>query len=202
MIKHIKILKLPHSVKYLTLCGVLALICLGVWLAVDDWEAVFPTEETLAQQQQLLEKLRHELEFETQKHRTMESELIRLRNESVYFYVPGDNRKADSFMRQKLEELSKHAGVVVKSLSDIRKQSIVKGICSWEADVMVEGDLKQTVALLSELSASKPAFYWQQCNLRPSGPNAGEVLVANGPLKLFGHDDDGEPGELAEVLKP
>lgn len=204
MIKRIKIKlknwKLPRSVRYLTLCGLLALICLGIWWAVDDWEAVFPTGETLAQQQRLLKKLRQELEFETQKHRTLDSELARLRKESIYFYVPGDNRKPDSFMRQKLEEIAKHSGVVVKSLSDIRKQSIVKGIGSWEADVMVEGDLKQTVSLLSELSASKPAFYWQQCSLRPSGPNAGNALVVNGTLKLFGRDD-GELGELSEVLK-
>jgi hypothetical protein len=205
MIKLIKIKlknwKLPHSVRNQTLCGVLLLICLGVWWAVEDWEAVFSTDETLAQQQRLLKKLRQELEFEMQKHKAQDADLTRLRTESVYFYVPGDNRKPDSFMRQKLEEIAKHSGMVVKSLSDIRKQNIVKGICSWEADVMVEGDLKQMAAMLSELSASKPAFYWQQCNLRPSGPNTGNALVVmNGTLKLIGRDD-GETGELSEVLK-
>jgi len=204
MIKRIKLkvkkLKIPRSVGYLILCGFLILAGIGVWLGVDCWDEVFPTEETLTEQQHLLKKMRQELEFETQKRRALESDLTRLHGESAYFYFSGDNRRADVFMRQKLEEIAKHAGVVVKSLSDIRKQSIVKGICSWEADVMVEGDLKQTAAFLLELSASRPAFYWQQCNLRPAGPNTGDVLVSNGTLKLLG-SDGGEPGELAEVLK-
>lgn len=205
MIKRIKIKlknwKLPRSVKYLTLCGVPALLCLGVWWAVDDWESVFPTEETLTQQQRMLKKFRQELEFETRKRRIMETDFRRLREESAYLYIPGDNRKPDSFMRQKLEEVAKRTGVVVKSLSDVRKQSIVKGIGSWEADVMVEGDLKQMAVLLSELSESKPALYWQTFSLRPSAPDTGNVLIANGTLKLFGLDE-GDPGELAEVIKP
>lgn len=193
-------MNIPRSAGYSVIGGLLALICVGVWWGVGDWEEVFPTEETLTQQQRVLKKLRQELEFETQKRRALESDLARLRGESAYFYSSGDNRRADVFMRQKLEELAKHAGLVVKSLSDIRKQSIVKGICSWEADVMVEGDLKQVAAFLSELAASKPAFYWQLCNLRPAGPNAGNILVSNGTLKLLG-SDGGEPGELTEALK-
>ncbi|MFA6103852.1 MAG: hypothetical protein WCV67_11410 [Victivallaceae bacterium] len=204
MIKRIKLKlkkwKIPRSVGYSALCGLLAVSCLGVWWGVDDWDEVFPTEETLAQQQRLLKKLRQEMETETQKRRTMESDWTRLHRESAYFYFSGDNRRADAFMRQKLEELAKHSGLVVKSLSDIRKQSIVKGICSWDADVMVEGDLKQMAEFLASLAASKPAFYWQQCNLRPAGPNAGNILVSNGTLKLLG-SDSGELGELAEVLK-
>ena len=141
MIKRIKLklkkLKIPRSVGYLILCGFLILVGIGAWLGVDCWDEVFPTEETLAEQQHLLKKLRQELEFETQKRRALESDLTRLHGESAYFYFSGDNRRADVFMRQKLEEIAKHAGVVVKSLSDIRKQSIVKGVCSWEADVMV-----------------------------------------------------------------
>ncbi len=204
MIKRAKLklkkLKIPRSVLYLSVCGILALACIGVWWGVDDWDELFPTEETLAQQQRQLKKLRQELDFEMQKRRALEQDITKLHRESAFFYFSGDNRRADAFMRQKLEELAKHAGLVVKSLSDIRKQSIVKGVCSWEADVMMEGDLKQTAAFLADLTALKPGFYWQQCNLRPSGPNAGNVLVANGTLKLVGVDG-GELGELAEVLK-
>ena len=87
-----------------------------------------------------------------------------------------------------------------RSYEILVEKGSLKGIGSWEADVMVEGDLKQMAVLLSELSESKPALYWQTFSLRPSVPDAGNVLIANGTLKLFSLDE-GDPGELAEVIK-
>ena len=181
--------------------GILLLtLVAGSWYC-SEIDELWPTEETFREQSGKHRKLLLELESNIASRKSFELAKKHLQEESKFFYFPANNKRPDELMRQKIEESAKHAGLVIKSLSDIRKQNISKDICGWEINLMAEGALKQTVAFLADLEKATPAFYWPQCNIRPANINVGggAMLTLNGTLKMIGCEND-DTNELSGVI--
>lgn len=164
-------------------------------------DEVWPTEETFKEQAGKHRKLLLELELNIANRKLFEAEKKHMQEESKYFYAPENNKRPDELMRQKIEESAKHAGLVIKSMSDIKKQNISKDVCSWEINLITEGALKQTVAFLADLEKATPAFYWPQCNIRPANTNPDGVaaLALTGTLKMIGCEN-GDANELSWII--
>jgi len=172
----------------------------GSWYC-SEIDELWPTDDTFKEQAGKHRKLLLELELNITNRKAFESEKKHLQEESKYFYFPANNKRPDELMRQKIEELAKHTGLVIKSLSDIRKQNISKDVYCWEINLMTEGTLKQTVMFMADMEKTTPAFYWPQCNIRPanSNPGGGAVLTLNGTLKMIGCES-GDANELSGII--
>jgi hypothetical protein len=181
--------------------GILLITLVTASWYCSEIDELWPTEETFKAQAGKHRKLLLELELNIGTRKVFESEKKHLQEESRYFYFPANNKRPDELMRQKIEELAKHAGLVIKSLSDIKKQNISRDVCSWEINLMAEGALKQTVAFLAGLKKTPPAFYWPQCNIRPANtnPDGGTALVLTGTLKMIGCEN-GDADELSWII--
>lgn len=161
------------------------LLLVAAWLFLLNFREFWPSEAMVDELKKKRKKIRKELEETTSRNDDSNAQFKKLENESKFFYFPEPQTQPDAFMRKKIEDTAKSSGAIIKSLGDIRKNQIIKGIYSLELTLSVEGTNKQAIMFMDELQKGKPKFYWQQYNIRSAGIRNPKQININGSLAII-----------------
>lgn len=161
------------------------LLIIAAWLLLANFREFWPSDAMVDDLKKRRKKIRKELEEVTSKNEESESQFKKLEQESKLFYFAEGQTLPDAFMRKKIEDTAKSTGAIIKSLGDIRKNQLIKGIYSLELTLSVEGTNKQVIMFMDELQRSKPKFYWQQYNIRSAGIRDPKKITINGSLSII-----------------
>jgi len=161
------------------------LLCIVAWVSYDELLNLWPTEKMIDALKVKRKKVQKELVNESQKNNAFEVEFSKLEKQDESFYLVDSEMRSDDFMRKKIEDLARSTGVVIKSLSDIRKNQIIKELYSLEVNLSVEGQTKNILSFLAGLERVSPKLYWVQCDLRSAGARNKGGMTLNGALKLI-----------------
>ncbi len=172
----------------IAICGILSGI--AVLILLINFREFWPGEDMVANLKKTHKKLQKELDEVINRNKIAETETEKLDKESVFFLSVDSSTASDSYMRKKIEEIGKNSEATIKSLSDIRKNPLIKGYYALELTITVEGRLKQVATFINELENSKPRLYFQQCSIRPAGIRDQGKLVVGCTLQLICKEKD------------
>ncbi|MHB9139528.1 MAG: hypothetical protein ACYC4Q_09005 [Victivallaceae bacterium] len=169
----------------LLIASAAALLVVAAWLLLANFREFWPSDAMVDDLKKKRKKVRKELEEITSKNEDSDAQFKKLEKEIKLFYFAENQTQPDAFMRKKIEDTAKSTGAIIKSLGDIRKNQLIKGIYSLELTLSVEGSNKQVIMFMDELQKNKPKFYWQQYNIRAAGIRDPRKITINGSLAII-----------------